>query len=123
MLARGSASGLSTKFNSAIQGGAMNQASMRSLSRRRFLVTTGTALGVGGLLAACQAPSPPAAPTTAAPVTTGASPLKGTKLTVIGGNSYVPAQDGQVDALIKQLSQDTGMDAKIERYADAQMDQ
>src|SRR5438105_15245660 len=91
-------------------------------SRRRFLVTASAALGAGGLLAACQAPSP-AAPTTAAPVTTGASPLKGTKLTVIGGNSYVPAQDGQVDALIKQLSQDTGMDAKIERYADAQLDQ
>ena len=35
-----------------------------------------------------------------APVTTGASALKGTKLTIIGGNSYVPAQDAQVDALI-----------------------
>ncbi len=93
-----------------------------SLTRRRLLLSTGIALGIGGLLAACQAPSPAAAPTTAAPVTTGASPLKGTKLTIIGGNSYVPAQDGQIDALIKQLSQDTGMDAKIERYADAQMD-
>src|SRR5207244_7503042 len=85
------------------------------------------ALGAGGLLAACQSAAP-AAPTgsgaaaTAAPVTTGANSLKGTKLTIIGGNSYVPAQDGELDALVKQLSQDTGMDAKIERFADAQMD-
>jgi multiple sugar transport system substrate-binding protein len=105
----------------------------RSLSRRRFIVLTGITLGAGGLLAACQAAAPaasPAAPPTAAgvapnkaaPVTTGASPLKGTKLTIIGGNSYVPAQDGQVDALVKQLSADTGMDARLERFADAQMD-
>ena len=55
-------------------------------------------------------------------MTTGASALKGTKLTIIGGNSYVPAQDGELDDLVKQLSADTGMDAKVERYADAQMD-
>src|SRR5215217_5662309 len=53
----------------------------------------------------------------AAPVTTGANPLKGTSLTIIGGNSYVPAQDGLIDAMVKQLSADTGMDAKIERFA------
>src|SRR5437868_13789390 len=105
----------------------------RSLSRRRFMVLTGIAIGAGGLLVACQAAAPaasPAAPPTAAgaapskaaPVTTGASALKGTKLTIIGGNSYVPAQDGELDALVKQLSADTGMDAKIERFADAQMD-
>jgi multiple sugar transport system substrate-binding protein len=98
----------------------------RSLSRRRFLVITGAALGAGGLLAACQ-PTAPAAPAAApagnaAPGTTGASPLKGTKLTIIGGNSYVPAQDGLLDATVKQLSDDTGMDARIERFADAQMD-
>src|SRR5207302_3013149 len=80
-----------------------------------------------GLLAACQSAAPPASPpppaaATSAPLTTGASALKGTKLTIIGGNSYVPAQDGQVNALVKQLSADTGMDARIERYADAQMD-
>ena len=98
----------------------------RSLSRRRLLVLTGVALGTGGLLAACQAAAPAAppagAPATAAPGTTGASPLKGTKLTIIGGNSYVPAQDGLIDNMVKQLSADTGMDAKIERFADAQMD-
>src|SRR5437879_13556870 len=97
-----------------------------SWSRRRFMVLTGVALGAGGLLAACQAAAP-SAPTAgpvgkAAPVTTGASALKGTKLTIIGGNSYVPAQDGLIDAMIQQLSADTGMDAKIERFADAQMD-
>ncbi|HTD79986.1 MAG TPA: hypothetical protein VK898_20285, partial [Chloroflexota bacterium] len=91
----------------------------RSFSRRRFLVLSSVALGAGGLLAACQAAAPAATVpgATSAPLTTGASPLKGTKLTIIGGNSYVPAQDGQVDALVKQLSQDTGMDARIERYA------
>ena len=105
----------------------------RPLSRRRFMVLTGVALGAGGLLAACQSAAPaasPAAPPTAAgaapskaaPVTAGASALKGTKLTIIGGNSYVPAQDGELDALVKQLGADTGMDAKIERFADAQMD-
>jgi multiple sugar transport system substrate-binding protein len=110
-------------------------------SRRQFLrLSLTTALvGAGGLLAACQAAAPaaptsaPAAPTSAAagaaaapanatPVTTGASPLKGTKLTILGGNSYVPAQDGEVDQLIAQLNENTGMDARIERYADAQMD-
>src|SRR4051794_11742992 len=96
-------------------------------SRRRFLVLSSVALGAGGLLAACQSAAPAAQTSagtaaTAAPLTTGASPLKGTKLTIIGGNSYVPAQDGELDALVKQLSQDNGMDAKIERFADAQMD-
>jgi multiple sugar transport system substrate-binding protein len=123
---------------------AMSQQSFegpRALSRRRFLFVSGVALGAGGLLAACQSAAAPPAPTsapaaaptgaaakpaaaapTAAPVTTGASALKGTKLTIIGGNSYVPAQDGELDNLVKQLGQDTGMDAKVERYADAQMD-
>src|SRR5207248_11174699 len=112
-----------------IRGSLMSEqlfAPPHSLLRRRFIVLTGVALGAGGLLAACQAAAP-AAPTAgrvskAAPVTTGASALRGTKLTIIGGNSYVPAQDGELDALVKQLSQDTGMEAKVERYADAQMD-
>ena len=83
------------------------------MSRRRFLLLTTTVLGAGGLLTACQSAAPPtAAPATAAPGATGASPLRGTKLTIIGGNSYVPAQDGELDALVKQLGQDTGMDAK-----------
>jgi multiple sugar transport system substrate-binding protein len=113
----------------------------RALSRRRFLVLSSFALGAGGLLSACQSAAAPSAPpagapataapagaapaaaaATVAPVTTGASPLKGTKLTIIGGNSYVPAQDGELDDMVKQLSLDTGMDAKVERYADAQMD-
>ena len=109
--------------------------SARSLSRRRFLFLSSVALGAGGLLAACQSAAAPAAPPPAAATCRraaaatararyhrGASALKGTKLTIIGGNSYVPAQDGELDDLVKQLSQDTGMDAKIERYADAQMD-
>src|SRR5258708_12032130 len=102
----------------------------RSLSRRRLIVLTGVALGAGGLLAACQSAAPaasPAAPPTAAgvapskaaPVTTGASALKGTKLTIIGGNSYVPAQDAQVDSLIKQLSADTGMAPRPKPFSDA----
>jgi hypothetical protein len=68
-------------------------AGRRSLSRRGFLVMGSAVLSVGGLLAACQSPSPsssaPPAQPTAAPVTTDASPLKGIKLTIIGGNSYV----------------------------------
>jgi multiple sugar transport system substrate-binding protein len=101
-------------------------AGQRAWSRRRFLIAATAALGATGVLAACQAPapaSPPAAaPQTTAPVTTGASPLAGTKLTILGGNSYVPAQDKLVDDLVAQLSKDTGMDAKLERYADAQLD-
>jgi multiple sugar transport system substrate-binding protein len=96
-----------------------------AFSRRRFLVLTTVGLGATTLLAACQSAAPPApasAPATTAPAANGASSLKGTKLTIIGGNSYVPAQDGELDALVKQLSDETGMDAKIERYADAQMD-
>src|ERR1700738_1897981 len=78
------------------EGMAMSQLQFdrpRALSRRRFLVLSSVALGTGGPLPAVQPAAPPpappaAAPATVAPVTTGASPLKGTKLTIIGGNSY-----------------------------------
>ncbi len=116
---------------------------MLSGSRRHFLRLTLTTafVGAGGLLAACQAAAPAAAPTSAPPApttaasaptpapapanatpgTTGASPLKGTKLTILAGNSYVPAQDGELDDLVTQLNQNTGMEAHIERYAGEQM--
>ncbi len=114
------------------------------VSRRRFLAFAVVAASAGSLLAACQsaAPAAPANPTTAAaapakpttapaaggaagataaPGTTGASALKGTKLTILAGNSYVPAQDGLLDNMVQQLNADTGMQATIERYADAQL--
>ncbi len=112
---------------------------MHSRSRRHFLRLTLTTafVGAGGLLAACQAAAPAAAPTGAPPApptaanapaaanatpgTTGASVLKGTKLTILAGNSYVPAQDGELDDLVTQLNQNTGMEAHIERYAGEQM--
>jgi multiple sugar transport system substrate-binding protein len=123
---------------------------IRSMTRRRFL--TFAALGGGSaLLAACR-PSSPTAPTSVPAKTepaktdpapkTGAAPaetkpaaqtapaapakpaanLKGTRLTVIAGNSYVPEQNGLVDQLVAQLAADTGMDAKVERFADNEMD-
>src|SRR6266511_5486042 len=95
-------------------------------SRRRFLIAATAALSATGILAACQAPAPGApsagAPATTAPASTGAKALACTKLTILGGNSYVPAQDKLVDDLVAQLSRDTGMDAKLERFADAQLD-
>ena len=62
---------------------------------------------------AVQAAAKPAAPNPA---------LRGTSLTVIAGNSYVPEQNGLVDQLVAKLAADTGMTAKVERFADAEMD-
>jgi multiple sugar transport system substrate-binding protein len=123
----------------------------RSITRRRFLVLAGALSGGAALLAACRPSSPVAAPT-AAPTSAPAKPaeskpaetkpaapaaqaqptqaapakptgsLKGTRLTVIAGNSYVPEQNGQVDELVAQLARDTGMEAKVERFADNEMD-
>jgi multiple sugar transport system substrate-binding protein len=58
----------------------------------------------------------------AAPAAPAAKSLAGTRLTVIAGNSYVPEQNGQVDELVAKLAADTGMDAKVERFADNEMD-
>ncbi|HEY3078687.1 MAG TPA: extracellular solute-binding protein [Chloroflexota bacterium] len=71
---------------------------------------------------AAEAPKPteaakPAQPA-AAPPATSAKPggsLAGTKLTVLTGNSFVPAQDKLVDNMVADLGQQTGMDAKVER--------
>ncbi|MFN8634785.1 MAG: extracellular solute-binding protein [Chloroflexota bacterium] len=72
---------------------------------------------------ATGAQAPQAAPAAVAAKPAAPNPaLKGTKLTVIAGNSYVPEQNGLVDALVKQLADETGMDAKVERFADNEMD-
>ena len=119
-----------------------------SLSRRRFLALAAVG-GSAALLAACRPQSPVAAPTaapTAAPKTeqkpaetkpagaaaqaqpTQAAPakptgtLKGTRLTVIAGNWYVPENNDQLDQLAAQLQRDTGLDVKVERFADAERD-
>jgi multiple sugar transport system substrate-binding protein len=72
----------------------------------------------GASPAAQAAPGVQVAPSAAAPNPA----LKGTSLTVIAGNSYVPEQNGLVDQLVAQLAADTGMNAKVERFADAEMD-
>src|SRR5439155_7307210 len=81
---------------------------------------------------AAEAPKPaaeapkPAAPTAeatkpsvaAAAPAAGAKPggsLAGTKLLVLAGNSFVPAQDKLVDDMVAALGQQTGMDAKVDR--------
>ena len=58
----------------------------------------------------------------AAPAAAPNPALRGTSLTVIAGNSYVPEQNGLVDQLVAKLAADTGMNAKVERFADAEMD-
>jgi multiple sugar transport system substrate-binding protein len=92
--------------------------------------------------ASSPAAAAPAAAASGSPVAAGASPaaqaapasavaakpaapnpaLKGTSLTVIAGNSYVPEQNGLVDQLVAKLAADTGMNAKVERFADNEMD-
>ncbi|MCC6178150.1 MAG: extracellular solute-binding protein [Chloroflexi bacterium] len=84
------------------------------------------------------APAAGASPATAASPAAGASPaaspaaqaapakptgtLKGTRLTIIAGNWYVPENNVQLDQLVAKLSADTGMEAKVERFADNEMD-
>ena len=80
------------------------------ISRRRFLTTTaavggGSLLGAGGL-------RPRAARAQGS--------LKGTKLTVIAGDWYVPETNKMLDDLAAALTRDTGMEVKIERFAGEQ---
>src|SRR5438093_1333161 len=103
---------------------------------RRAVVRWSLAGALAPLLAACAAAAPPTpappteAPKAAAPAATpgtsvqpaapaaGAKPggsLAGTKLTILTGNSFVPAQDKLVDDMVAALAQRTGMDAKVER--------
>ena len=77
------------------------------ISRRRFLTTT-AALGGGGLVAAgSMRPRPARAQ----------GSLKGTKLTIIAGDWYVPETNKMLDELVASLSKDTGMDVRVERFA------
>ncbi len=111
------------------------------LSRRRFLICA-VAGGGGALLSACRPSSPtaPAAPATSAPVpaktdpapaakTDAAAPasgkptskLAGTRLTVIAGDWYVPETNTMLEELLAKLSQETGMQARVEKFAGEQL--
>ena len=87
----------------------MSEAPTFPISRRRFLATTaavgGGLLGAGGL-------RPRAARAQGS--------LKGTKLTVIAGDWYVPETNKMLDDLAAALTRDTGMEVKIERFAGEQ---
>ena len=88
----------------------MSGAPTSPISRRRFLTTTaavggGSLLGAGGL-------RPRAARAQGS--------LKGTKLTVIAGDWYVPETNKMLDDLAAALTRDTGMEVKIERFAGEQ---
>src|SRR2546428_110933 len=92
--------------------------------RARAGSSGGGAGGGGGAPAARSAPAAAPAATTApanqpasAPPATSNKPsgaLAGTKLLVLAGNSFVPAQDKLVDDMVAALGQSTGMDAKVD---------
>ncbi|MBA2451014.1 MAG: carbohydrate ABC transporter substrate-binding protein [Chloroflexi bacterium] len=105
-----------------------------AITRRRFLAMAGALGGASTLLAACQ-PAPAAAPAkpaeskpaeskpaVAAPASgqPAGKSLAGTRLTIIAGDWYVPETNTMLDELVAKLSQDTGMDAKVERFAGEQ---
>src|SRR4029453_314746 len=80
------------------------------ISRRRFLTTT-AALGGGSLLGAGGIRPRPAR---------AQGSLKGTKLTIIAGDWYVPETNKMLADLVASLSKDTGMDVRVERFAGEQ---
>ncbi len=72
---------------------------------RRSLLAAGAAAGV----------APLAAPAIAQ------NALKGTKLTILAGNWYVPACNTMLDELAAEVAKDTGMEIRVERFADAEL--
>lgn len=110
----------------------------RRLGRRSFLA--GLSITASGLLAACagspstsptvspvSANSPPTAPAVAptkAPAAVSApstGTLKGTKLSILAGQWFVPATNTMFDDMVKKLNADTGMQAKVERLGEQQV--
>ena len=49
------------------------------------------------------------------------SSLKGTKLSIFAGKSYVPDNDVQFDQLVVDLAKETGMEIRVERFAGDQL--
>ena len=47
--------------------------------------------------------------------------VSGTKLTIFAGKSYVPDNDVQFDQLVADLSRESGMEIKVERFAGDQL--
>ena len=47
--------------------------------------------------------------------------LKGTKLTILAGNWYVPECNKMLDDLAAEVGKDTGMEIRVERFADAEL--
>jgi multiple sugar transport system substrate-binding protein len=47
--------------------------------------------------------------------------LKGTKLSIFAGKSYVPDNDVQFDQLVVDLAKETGMEIRVERFAGDQL--
>lgn len=80
--------------------------------------SAGTALTRRGFVGAAAAAG--ALPALARPAIAQGS-LKGTKLTVLVGVWYVPENNTQVDQLAAQVSADTGMEVKVERFAGDQL--
>jgi multiple sugar transport system substrate-binding protein len=76
------------------------------LTRRRLLGTAAAAAAV--------------APALAKPAIAQNS-LKGTKLSILAGKSYVPDNDVQFDQLVEDLKRDTGMDIRVERFSGDQL--
>ena len=88
----------------------MSEAPPPPISRRGFLTAT-AALGGGSLLAAGGVRPRPAR---------AQGSLKGTKLTVIAGDWYVPETNKMLDDLAASMTKDTGMEVRVERFAGEQ---
>ncbi len=80
----------------------------RRITRRQFLAGTAALGGAGAVLAARPRPA------------RAQGALKGTKLTIVTSDWYVPETNKMLDDLAASMSKDTGMEVKVERFAGEQ---